>query len=100
MIDDAYDLIRVINVALIAYCVVVGWLARDWWRTQGSHARFLLIGLAWIFLTTGYGTVEAMVHDAPGGTRVLLDRPGLIWAADAVTRIHQDLRRHHADPPR
>ncbi|UYG15751.1 hypothetical protein BRM3_08845 [Brachybacterium huguangmaarense] len=85
---DPFDAIRVLNIALAVYVLIQAARAIDWWKTQPTQTRFLLMGMLAMVAATGWAFAEGIVLDLPRGPRVLIYTPALAWCAIGITLTH------------
>lgn len=99
LLDDPADWVRAVNVVLAVYSLALLATPRAfrWWSSRIRPARFLLLGLVGITAATTYAITESVWLDVPGGLRVLVYTPALLWLAIGATTLHRYLRRHPHD---
>lgn len=77
--------LRLMSVALSVYFVVLGALLWRWWTTLDMTLRFLLLSLLAMSIVVGWGSLESILRDVPGGSRTIAAAPAQLWAAFGAT---------------
>ncbi len=100
MIDDLADWIRLLNATLTLIAMILAVPLAPRWVARPIADRFLAAAGLGCAAVLGWGAVEAIIADIPGGSRVLLATPFHAWMTLALILMNRDQRRHHEHPPR
>lgn len=85
---DPIDYIRMLNAALALSTLVYAWKLRRNFAARPVHDRFFALAGLGCSVILGFGAIEAIIADIPGGARVLLATPFHIWMLAALVMIH------------
>lgn len=77
--------LRVMSVAMTAYFLLLGALLWRWWAGLEVTLRFLLLGLLAMSLVVGWGALESILREVPGGSRTIAAVPANLWACAGIT---------------
>lgn len=90
---DPVDFVRILNVGLAVVCIIAMWGLFRWWLSKPRHERFLLLSLLFMVVVTGYGSLEALLADAPPGARVILYTPALLYCLYGTMSAYRKYKR-------
>lgn len=85
---DPIDYVRLVNAALTLATVMYAVKLRDDFAERPLHDRFFALAGFGCSLILGFGAIEAIVSDIPGGARVLLATPCHAWMLASLVMIH------------
>ena len=86
---DLIDYVRILNAALTLSTLVYAWKIRASFAARPVHDRFFALAGLGCSLILGFGAIEAIVSDIPGGARVLLATPFHIWILASLAMIYR-----------
>ena len=75
------------NAALTLSTLVYAWKLRRNFAVRPVHDRFFALAGLGCSLILGFGAIEAIVSDIPGGARVLLATPFHAWMLVSLVMI-------------
>lgn len=85
---DPIDYVRILNAAITVSTLVYAWKVRAHFTARPVHDRFFTLAGLGCSLILGFGAVEAVATDIPGGARVLLATPCHAWMLASLVMIH------------
>ena len=86
---DPIDYVRILNAGLTLSTLVYAWKVRASFTARPVHDRFFALAGLGCSLILGFGAIEAIVSDIPGGARVLLATPFHIWMLASLAMIYR-----------
>ena len=85
---DPIDYVRILNAAITVSTLVYAWKVRAHFTARPVHDRFFTLAGLGCSLILGFGAVEAVATDIPGGARVLRATPCHAWMLASLVMIH------------
>ncbi|GAA1333984.1 hypothetical protein GCM10009592_28920 [Brachybacterium rhamnosum] len=79
------DVLRGMNAAMAFYVAVLAALLAPWWARLDMTLRFLLLGMLALSTVLGWGALESLLRDVPGGSRTIAAVPAHLWTCVGVT---------------
>lgn len=79
------DILRGLNAAMALYVLVLAALLAPWWARLDMTLRFLLLGMLSLSTVLGWGALESLLRDVPGGSRTIAAVPAHLWTCAGVT---------------
>lgn len=84
---DPIDYVRMFNAALTLSTLVYAWKLRRNFAARPVHDRFFALAGLGCSVILGFGAIEAIISNVPGGARVLLATPCHAWMLASLVMI-------------